>query len=213
MSNIIMINLLAATLVLYKDPLVNEFYDELFRHWKPKTFQGPAPLVNIEDDEDDDPGEVDLSEFYDVKGEKVDCEEVEDPPMEMDPYYALSVWTEDDGEGGPEKDEAGEGKDEPGKIEAPEGGELDESKVGGDEPGKDEGKVEKDEPTEEVVGAKVEKGEVGQKLETPSPSGPLVPGPPCQPNLKPAFVPEKMSSSEIQDRIAKVKHLVSTVLC
>ena len=163
---------------------MNDFYDELFRHWRPRA-PGPVPLVNLED-EDEDPGEVDLSEFYEVKDEMV-----EDPPMEMDPYYATSLWTEDDQEGGPGKGEFAEGNDEPGKGE---------------------GKAERDEPREEVVEAKVEGavGEVGEKLETPSPCEPLVHGSPCQPCLKPSFVPEKMSSSDIEARIAKLKHLVST---
>ena len=97
-------------------------------------------------------------------------EMVEDPPMEMDPYYATSLWTEDDQEGGPGKGEFAEGNDEPGKGELPQGGELAETKVEGDEPGKGEGKAERDEPREEVVEAKVEGavGEVGEKLETPS---------------------------------------------
>ena len=205
---------------------MNDFYDELFRHWRPRV-PGPVPLVNL-DDEDEDPGEVDLSEFYEVKDEMV-----EDPPMEMDPYYATSLWTEDDQEGGPGKGEFAEGNDEPGKGEPqggelaetkvegdepgkgepPQGGELAETKVEGDEPGKREGKAERDEPREEVVEAKVEGavGEVGKKLETPSPCDPLVPGSPCQPCLKPSFVPEKMSSSDIEARIAKLKHLVSTL--
>ena len=184
---------------------MNDFYDELFRHWRPRA-PGPVPLVNLED-EDEDPGEVDLSEFYEVKDEMV-----EDPPMEMDPYYATSLWTEDDQEGGPGKGEFAEGNDEPGKGELPQGGELAETKVEGDEPGKGEGKAERDEPREEVVEAKVEGavGEVGEKLETPSPCEPLVHGSPCQPCLKPSFVPEKMSSSDIEARIAKLKHLVST---
>lgn len=78
---------------------------------------------------------------------------------------------------------------------------------GGDEPGRGEGQVEGDEPREEVVEAKVEGavGEVGEKLE------PLVSEPSCQPCLKPSFVPEKMSSSDLEERIAKVKHLVSTL--
>ena len=186
---------------------MNDFYDELFRHWRPRV-PGPVPLVNL-DDEDEDPGEVDLSEFYEVKDEMV-----EDPTMEMDPYYATSLWTEDDQEGGPGKGEFAEGNDEPGKGEPPQGGELAETKVEGDEPGKGEGKAERDEPREEeVVEAKVEGavGEVGEKLETPSPCDPLVPGSPCQPCLKPSFVPEKMSSSDIEARIAKLKHLVSTL--
>eukprot|EP00435_Cladocopium_sp_Y103_P038718 s2260_g10.t1 len=194
-----------------EDPLVNEFYDELFRHWRPRV-PGPVPLVNLEED-DEEEGEVDLNDFFQVKGEKVEdvegVEGVEDPPMEMDPYYTLSLWTEDDQQGESGKGEL-EGDDEPGKGELLEAG-VAEGKVGGDEPGKGEGKVEVDEPKDEVVEGKLEGAvsEVGEKLETSNPGGPLVSEPPCQPPLKPSFAPEKMSSSDLEARIAKVKHLVS----
>ena len=179
---------------------MNDFYDELFRHWRCKA--GPVPLVNLEDD-DEDQGEVDLSDFFEVKNEKVEA--VQDSPMEMDPYYAMSIWTEDDQQGEPGQGELAEENDEPGHGRKE--GELAERKAGGDEPGRGEGQVEGDEPREEVVEAKVEGavGEVGEKLE------PLVSEPSCQPCLKPSFVPEKMSSSDLEERIAKVKHLVSTL--
>eukprot|EP00435_Cladocopium_sp_Y103_P075611 s11_g60.t2 len=83
------------------DPLVNEFYDELQKHWRLKA---TAPVVVI-DLEDEDENEVDLTEFFELikaEGEVSDGEGVAGVeaavayPLEEDPYMAhLEFQTEE----------------------------------------------------------------------------------------------------------------------
>ena len=66
-----------------QDPLVNEFYEELFSHWSLKK-NIPEIVVDLEDDEND----VDFSDIFEVKNEVhedevVDCLEVSDPYMSV----------------------------------------------------------------------------------------------------------------------------------
>lgn len=67
---------------------MNEFYDELQKHWRLKP---TAPVIVI-DDPDEDENEVDLTEFFEsVKVEVVDAEDgggVEACPLQEDPYMA-----------------------------------------------------------------------------------------------------------------------------
>ena len=52
-----------------KDPAVNEFYEESFKHWKPKA---KPVLINLDKEDDSDKG-MDLSGLFSVNGEEEPC--------------------------------------------------------------------------------------------------------------------------------------------
>ena len=83
-----------------KDPVVEEFYQELFKHWRLKKGV-KIPCVAIDDDEGDDPN-VDLSALFEVKAESGedqdvassagDASDVEELTAPQDPYMPVMGW-------------------------------------------------------------------------------------------------------------------------
>ena len=74
-----------------KDPLVNEFYEELFKHWTLKKTSTPV-LINLE--EADEQG-ADLSEIFEVKAEAIEADEAQALDQDsQDPYYPLNMLEE-----------------------------------------------------------------------------------------------------------------------
>eukprot|EP00435_Cladocopium_sp_Y103_P050816 s607_g15.t1 len=77
---------LGIKIVLNQDPAVNEFYEELFKHWCPKK----KPVL-IDLDKEENENEVDLSGLFSVKGEEEEEEEEcggnENRYAVMDPYF------------------------------------------------------------------------------------------------------------------------------
>lgn len=74
-----------------KDPLVNDFYDELFKHWRLK--KNAPPVIDLLDDEGEDSmditknedEEIDLSMYFEAKPEGIDDDEI----AVNDPYCEL----------------------------------------------------------------------------------------------------------------------------
>ena len=74
-----------ACVCAHKDPAVNEFYEELFEHWRPKA---KPVLIDLEKEDDSDNG-MDLSGLFSVKGEEEEEESGgnENSYALMDPYF------------------------------------------------------------------------------------------------------------------------------
>lgn len=72
-----------------KDPLVNDFYDELFKHWRLK--KNAPPVVDLLDDEGEDSmdttkdedEEIDLAQYFEAKPESIDEIAVDDPYCQL----------------------------------------------------------------------------------------------------------------------------------
>ena len=102
-----------------KDPVVEEFYAELFKHWKLKKGVS-VPCVSVDDDddevEDDDPN-VDLSALFEVKDEPGEEDDMADEASDggltnQDPYMAVMDSTETQEPPGGQAAEATQGKDQ-----------------------------------------------------------------------------------------------------
>lgn len=82
--------------------MVNEFYDELFKHWSLRP--NLPEVVNLEDSGDEG---ADLTQFFEVKAEKEE-EEV----LDLDPYMSDSPQIPVEGEGEAQGESGTKGEDE-----------------------------------------------------------------------------------------------------
>ena len=163
---------------------MNEFYDELEKHWRLKP---TAPVIVIDDVEEDE-NEVDLTEFFEsVKAETVDSDDCgggkEVAACSVDPYVTQEdpylTHLELQVEKAPEL----EGKSEA-PVAVPDAGQA----VGNVKPSSGEVAVEQQPHTSQ------------------KPNGPMTPQGPV---VKVPFTPSpKMSDQELTERIAKLKFLV-----
>ena len=180
-----------------KDPLVNEFYDELQKHWR---LLPTAPVIVI-DDQDEDENEVDLTEFFEsVKAEIAGDEgggggaEVVPVGIEEDAYL-----TQEDPYLAHLEFQVEEASKLKGDAEAPVAAAK----------GDAEAPVAVADAGQVLGNVKETSGEVGveeQPHTTPKPDDPTTPKGPV---VKVPFTPTpKMSDQEITERIARLKFLV-----
>lgn len=176
-----------------KDPAVNEFYEELFKHWRPKV---KPVLINLDKEDDNDQG-MDLSGLFSVKGEEEPEEGSggdENVYAVMDPYYQpMDV---DDSESSPHLDP------EPSKT------------VEGEDVHAEQGKHEKVEcegfeKTLDPPGAVGVEGNSQAKphVQQPTPEGCISTTPQASVTKVP-FTPEtEISNKELDEKIASLKQL------
>lgn len=76
---------------------MNEFFDELFKHWRvKKTAAAAAAVVTVDDDDGDEETNINLGDIFEVKGEEDDDQVGEPLPLNDDPYLELDFPAEND---------------------------------------------------------------------------------------------------------------------
>ena len=176
----------------HKDPAVNEFYDELFKHWRPKA---KPVLIDLEKEDDCDSG-LDLSGLFSVKGEEEEEESGgnENSYAVMDPYFTQMMPGDDDLllALGSEPIEAGEGEG----VHA--------------EQGKHEDKVECDgleKPLDPPGAVGVE-----AHVEQPEPVGCISTTPKASVTKVPFTPAKEISNKDLDEKIASLKQLANIML-
>lgn len=178
-------------LPLYKDPVVNEFYDELLKHWSVRQdVASDGVVVDLEGGPDDDDDDDDLSMFFRAKSE-VD-EEQEGVQAPADPYMCDTlnspIPVPDDEMESSEKIKTGEEEND------------------GDTEGKDKGDVVEENPVAPVDDPYQDHWEE-HALETLEPLGesPTTAEPTAENLVETKTV--ELSGQEIQQRIWRLKFL------
>jgi hypothetical protein len=176
----------------HKDPAVNEFYEELFKHWRPKA---KPVLIDLEKEDDCDSG-LDLSGLFSVKGEEEEEESGgnENSYAVMDPYFTQMMPGDDDLllALGSEPIEAGEGEG----VHA--------------EQGKHEDKVECDgleKPLDPPGAVGVE-----AHVEQPEPVGCISTTPKASVTKVPFTPAKEISNKDLDEKIASLKQLANIML-
>lgn len=182
----------------HKDPAVNEFYDELFKHWRPKA---KPVLIDLEKADGCDNG-LDLSGLFSVKGEEEEEESGgnENSYAVMDPYFTQMMPGDDDLllALGSEPIEAGEGEG----VHA--------------EQGKHEDKVECDgleKPLDPPGAVGVEgKSPAKPHVEQPEPVGCISTTPKASVTKVPFTPAKEISNKDLDEKIASLKQLANIML-
>ncbi|CAL1166632.1 unnamed protein product [Cladocopium goreaui] len=173
-----------------RDPVVEEFYSELFKHWRLKKGVN-IPCVEIDDDKDDP--NFDLDALFEVKAEPGEELSDDDSDVELtdqqDPYMAVMDLTENQGD---KTDE-----DNKNAVDPPAGQAV-------------EATQRKDQQSEsgDAVSVGVPKGEVAADPQEPS-SVKSVPESvrPSTTCPAPSAIPEKKQNAALDERIARLKLL------